>query len=119
MLDDFDFPIVNFLYLCSNIPESPAYGVLVSQSIQYARVCSKYDDFVFGDSILVSKLLRQGYFYWKLLTTFRKLYGGLLSSYSQVEHEDVLITGFHNLRYLPPDILWRHSHTTLYSPLQH
>ena len=26
--DDFDFPIVNFLYLSSNIPESPAHGVL-------------------------------------------------------------------------------------------
>ena len=26
--DDFDFPIVNFPYLSSNIPESPAYGVL-------------------------------------------------------------------------------------------
>ena len=31
--DDFDFPIVNFLYIhvSSNIPESPAYGVFVSQ----------------------------------------------------------------------------------------
>ena len=28
--DDFDFPIVNFPYLSSNIPESPAYGVFVS-----------------------------------------------------------------------------------------
>ena len=30
--DDFDFLIVNFPYLSSNIPESPAYGVFfVSQ----------------------------------------------------------------------------------------
>ena len=28
--DDFDFPIVHFPYLSSNIPESPAYGVFVS-----------------------------------------------------------------------------------------
>ena len=26
--DDFNFPIVNFSFLCSNIPASPAYGVL-------------------------------------------------------------------------------------------
>ena len=36
--DDFDFPIVNFPYLSSNIPESPAYGVFVSQLISYGFV---------------------------------------------------------------------------------
>ena len=50
--DDFDFPIVNFPYLCSNIPESPAYGVFVSQLIRYARVGSIYEDFLFRRSIL-------------------------------------------------------------------
>ena len=40
--DDFYFPIVHFPYLSSNIPESRAYGVFVSQLIRYARVCSKY-----------------------------------------------------------------------------
>ena len=38
-----DFPVVNFAYSSSNIPESPAYGVFVSQFICYARVCSKCD----------------------------------------------------------------------------
>ena len=66
--DDFDFPIVNFLCLSSNIPESPAYGVFVSQLIRYARVCLK--DFLFRGSILVSKLLKQGYSSHKLQTGF-------------------------------------------------
>ena len=43
--DDFDFPIVNFPYFCSDIPESPAYGVFVSQLIRYGWICSKYEDF--------------------------------------------------------------------------
>ena len=73
--DDFDFPIVNVPYLSSNIPEYHAYGVFVSQLIRYARVCSKYKDFLFRGSILVSNLLRQGYSSRKLQTTFRKLYG--------------------------------------------
>jgi hypothetical protein len=30
--DDFDFAIVNFSFLCSNIPLSPAYGVCTSPS---------------------------------------------------------------------------------------
>ena len=50
--DTFDFPIVNVIYLSSNIPESPAYGVFVSQLIHYARVCSKYEDFLFRGYIL-------------------------------------------------------------------
>ena len=72
---DFDFPIVNYPYLSSNIPESPAYGVFVSPLIRYARVCSKYEDFLFWGSILVSKLLKQGYSSRKFQTIFRKLYG--------------------------------------------
>ena len=52
--DDFDFPIVNCPYLSSNMPESVAYGVFVSQLIYYARVCSKYDYFLFRGFILVS-----------------------------------------------------------------
>jgi hypothetical protein len=35
--NDFNFSIVNFPYLCSNIPASPAYGVYISQLIRYAR----------------------------------------------------------------------------------
>ena len=62
------FPLVNFPHLSSNIPESPAYGVFVSQLIRYARVCWKYD-VLFRGSILVSKLLKQGY-----SSTFRKFY---------------------------------------------
>ena len=74
--DDFDFPIVNFPYLSSDIPESPAYGVFVSQLIRYARVCSKYEDFLFRGSIPISKLLKQGYSSRNSFqTTFRKFYG--------------------------------------------
>jgi hypothetical protein len=43
--DDFDFAIVNFSFLCSNIPLSPAYGVYISQLIRYARACFAYEDF--------------------------------------------------------------------------
>jgi hypothetical protein len=37
--DDFDFAIVNFPFLCSNIPLSSVYGVSISQLIGYARTC--------------------------------------------------------------------------------
>ena len=69
------FPIVNFPYLSSNIPKSLAYVAFVSQLICYARVCSKYEDFLCRESIMVSKLLKQGYSSRKLQTTFRKFDG--------------------------------------------
>ena len=55
--DDFSFSIVNFPYLCSNIPSSPAYGVYVSQLIRYARACSAYDQFLNRARQLTKKLL--------------------------------------------------------------
>ena len=70
--DDVDFPIVNCPYLSSNIPESPAHGVFVSQLIRYARVCSK----IFcPEDLFWFQFLKQGYFSRKLQTTFRKFYG--------------------------------------------
>jgi hypothetical protein len=34
--DDFNFPIVNFPFIRSNIPAAPAYGVYISQMIKYS-----------------------------------------------------------------------------------
>ena len=73
--DDFNFPIVNFPFLCSNIPECPAYGVYISQLIRYARACSEYQDFLARGLILTNKLLKQGYVAVKLKTAFKKFYG--------------------------------------------
>jgi hypothetical protein len=41
--DDFNFLIVNFPFICSNIP---AYGVYISQMIRYSRACGSYQDFL-------------------------------------------------------------------------
>ena len=51
--DDFDFHIVNFPYLSSNIPSGPSYGVYISQLIRYAPCCSHYDDFRYHHKCLV------------------------------------------------------------------
>jgi hypothetical protein len=59
--DDFDFSIVNFPFICSNIPLSSAYGVYISQLIRYARACFAYDDFSKRVQLLTKKLMLQGY----------------------------------------------------------
>jgi hypothetical protein len=33
--DDFNFPFVNFPFICSKIPAAPAYGVYISQMKRY------------------------------------------------------------------------------------
>ena len=44
--DDLNFPIMNFPFICSNIPTAPAYGVFISQMIRYSRACGTYQDFL-------------------------------------------------------------------------
>ena len=73
--DDFDFAIVNFPFLCSNIPLSPTYGVYISQLIRYARACFAYEDFSKRGRLLTNKLMLQGYNESRLKSSFRKFYG--------------------------------------------
>ena len=65
----------NFPFLCGNIPQSPSYGVYISQLIRYARASTLYDDFLSRSCRLTSKLLRQGYERFKLISAFKKFYG--------------------------------------------
>ena len=73
--DDFNFTIVNFPFLDSNIPASPAYGVYVSQLIRFARACKSYEDFLARALLMTSKLLNQGYLRTRLIATYKKFYG--------------------------------------------
>ena len=73
--DDYTFNIVYFPFLSSNIPQSPAYGVYVSRLIRCARASSSYSKSLVRSSLLTSKLLRQRYNRFKLITTFKKFYG--------------------------------------------
>ena len=54
--DDFNFPILNFPCMC-NIPESPAYGVYISQLIRYSRAFGSYQDFRDARLLLTRKIL--------------------------------------------------------------
>ena len=73
--DDFIFHITNFPFLSSNILSSPAYGVIISQLIRYARACSSYECFVLRAMRLSNKLLGQGYVKERLKSSLRKFYG--------------------------------------------
>ena len=70
--DDLNFYIVNFPFLSSNIPSSPAYGVFVSRLVRYSRSSSDHRDFVKRNSILVAK---QGFSLSRLHHAFKNCYG--------------------------------------------
>ena len=73
--DDFDFHIINFPFLPSNIPSGPSYGVYTSQLIRYARCCSYYDDFRHQHKMPVKRLVSQGYRSERLRNSFKKFCG--------------------------------------------
>jgi hypothetical protein len=72
--DGFDFAIVNFPFLWSKLPLSPAYGVYISQLIRYARACFAYEDFSKWRKLLTKKLMLQGYNESRLKSSFRIFY---------------------------------------------
>ena len=70
--DDFNFKIINFPNMCSNIPASPAYGVYISQLIRFARASSNYSDFLKRHLHLRNRLLDQGYKKIRLIRSLKK-----------------------------------------------
>ena len=64
--DDFDFDIVNLLFLDGDNPLRTSYGVNISQLIRFARKSSHVTDFSCRNKALVAKLLKQDYRYLKL-----------------------------------------------------
>jgi hypothetical protein len=70
--DDFNFKIINFPNMCSNISASPEYGVYISQLIRYARASSNYSDILKRHFHLRNRLLDQGYKKIRLIRSLKK-----------------------------------------------
>ena len=75
--DNFNFPIGNFPFICSNIPAAPAYRVYISQLIRYSRACGSYQDFLERWLLLTKKLLNLWFPLVNLKLSLRILYGRL------------------------------------------
>ena len=99
---DFNFKIINFPNMCSNVPASPAYGVYISQLIRYARASSNYSDFLkrhlHRHLHLRNRLLDQGYKKIRLIRSLKKFifrYQNLVEIYS-VSAETIINDAFSN-----------------------
>ena len=94
--EDFNFKIVNFPNMCSNIPASPAYDVYISQLIRYARASSNHSNFLKRHLYLENRLLDQGYKKIRLIRSLKKFifrYQDLVEIYS-VSAETMVNDGF-------------------------
>ena len=58
--DHFNFPVVNFPFICSNIPAAPTYEVYISQLIRYSRACGSHHYLLDRGLLLKRKLLNKG-----------------------------------------------------------
>jgi hypothetical protein len=72
--DSFNFRIVNFPFMSSNIPAGPSYGIYISQLVRIGRICSTYDEFVKRNMMITTRLIKQGFRYNKLVGTFKKIF---------------------------------------------
>ena len=59
--DDFNFPIVNYPFLDSNIAKGPTYGVYISRLICFARACSYAEDFIIRHNLSYRQTFAPGF----------------------------------------------------------
>ena len=78
--DGFSFHIVNFPHMDSNIPSKPVYGVYISQLVRIGCICDSYESFFTRHHQLTCRLVKQGFLYDKLVTSFK----GFCSRYPEV-----------------------------------
>ena len=97
---------VNFPFLSSNIPTSPAYGVL--QLIRYARACSSYWCLILRAVRLSHKLHEQGYVKERLKMSSRKFYGRYWDfiKHSNIITDSVVLWKIQKFDWLIPEIKW-------------
>ena len=81
----FDLEIVNFPFLDGDVPRSTSYVVYISQLIHFARASRHVTAFNTRNKLLTKILLKQGYWYYKLRTTFSKFYQGYYNLISKFQ----------------------------------
>ena len=63
--DSFNFCIVNFPFMSSNIPAGPSYDVYISQLVRIRRICGTYDEFIKRNMMITTRSIKQGFRYNK------------------------------------------------------
>ena len=85
--DDSNFAILNFPFICSNIPAAPEYGVYISQLMRSSKACGSYHEFLNRGLLLIKNLLNQGFLLVKLKSSLRKFYFATITATEHLCHK--------------------------------
>ena len=55
-INEFNFEVVNYPFLDSNISETIGYNTFLSQILRFGRICSKFQDFASRNKFIYNKL---------------------------------------------------------------
>ena len=72
-VDLFDFEVISFPFLESNIPQYICYNTFFSQLVRFSTICSNTSGFAERVHIIYQKLLKRNYDKKKLEKTFNNL----------------------------------------------
>ena len=59
--NDFNFNVINFPFMCGNLPLIQMHGLFISQLVRYSHINSHFNDFSKCCNMLYKKLLKQGF----------------------------------------------------------
>ena len=59
--NDFKFNVINFPFMCGNLPMVQMHGLFISQLVRYSHINSHFNDFSKCCNTLYKKLLKQGF----------------------------------------------------------
>ena len=80
---DFNFEVINYSDLNSNVPRSPSYGVFNSQLVRFCDVNSQIGNFHSDIDTLVHKLMIQNFDLFTLKAKFKKFYANNIYRWSK------------------------------------
>ena len=69
-VDEFDFEVVSFPFITSNLSERVTYNSYYSQLFRFFNICTKCCDFASRSGNLLNSLLNRGYSKCKLKSCF-------------------------------------------------
>ena len=85
--NDFNFNIINYPDLISNIPRAPSYGVFSSQLIRFCDVNNQLVHFEADVKLLIDKLVKQNFKPVILKSKFMKFYRNNFLRWAKFGHD--------------------------------
>ena len=81
--NDYNFDIINYPDLRSNVPRGPSYGVFTSQLVRYCDVNCDIVNFRADVNLLIRKLVKQQFQHTILKARFKEFYGNNILRWSK------------------------------------